>query len=168
MRHVATPPSSSHLRHVSNMTDGRVSFSVEAVVRGYHAYKDIWAAVHGEELPCERETGNRVDAFAVAVMKDGTVVGHVPKKISSICSLYLRRGRSIICRVTGSRRYSEDLIQGGLEIPCVLIFEGGTTLTTKAKKLVVSALLGVTSGVYLHAHSYHAYTYTHQYLNACI
>ena len=65
-------------------------------------------------------------------MKDGTVVGHIPKKISSVCSLYLRRGGSIICRVTGSRRYSEDLIQGGLEIPCVLIFEGGATLTTKA------------------------------------
>ena len=96
------------------MADGRVSFSVEAVVRGYHTYKHIWAAVYGEELPCEREAGNRVDAFAVAVMKDGTVVGHVPKKISSVCSLYLRRGGSIICRVTGSRRYSEDLIQGGL------------------------------------------------------
>ena len=129
------------------MADGRVSFTVKAVVRGYHAYKDTWAAVHGEELPCERETGNRVDAFTVAIMKDGTVVGHVPKKISSVCSLHLRRGRLIICCVTGSRRYSEDLIQGRLEIPCVLIFEGDATLTTKAKKLVVSALLGVASGV---------------------
>ena len=105
------------------MADGRVSFSVEAVVRGYHAYKHIWAAVYGEELPCEMEAGNRVDAFAVAVMKDGTVVGHVPKKIS-VCSLYLRRGGSIICRVTGSRRYSEDLIQSGLEIPCYAYDKG--------------------------------------------
>ena len=62
------------------MADGQVSFSVKAVVRGYHAYKNTWATVHGEELPCERETGNRVDAFAVAVMKEGTVVGHVPRK----------------------------------------------------------------------------------------
>ena len=60
----------------------RASFSVEAMVSGYHAYKDIWTAVHGEELPCQREDGNRVDAFAVAVVKDETVVGHVPKKIS--------------------------------------------------------------------------------------
>ena len=118
------------------MADGRVSFSVEAVVRGYHAYKDILAAVYGEELPCEREASNWVDAFAVAVMKDGMVVGHISKIFfrmwpstgeifSTVCSLYLRRGGSIICRVTGSRRYSEDLIQGGLKIPCVLIFEGG-------------------------------------------
>ena len=44
---------------------------------------------HCEELSCERETGNRVDAFAVAVMKDGTVVGHVPKKISSVLISFL-------------------------------------------------------------------------------
>ena len=61
---------------------------VEAV-RGYHAYKDIWAAVYGEELLCEREAGNQVDAFTVAVMKDWMVVGHIPKKISSVCTLYL-------------------------------------------------------------------------------
>ena len=77
-----------------------MSFSVEAVVRSYHAYKDIWATVYGEELPCEREAGNWVNVFAVAIMKDGTVVGHIPKIFgmwpttgeifSTVCSLYLR------------------------------------------------------------------------------
>ena len=80
----------------------RASFSVEAMVRGYHAYKDIWTTVN-EELPCQREDGNQVDAFAVAIVKDGTVVGYVPKKISSVCSLYLHRGGSTVCRVTGLR-----------------------------------------------------------------
>ena len=56
------------------MADGRVSFSVEAVVGGYNAYKDIWAAVYGEELPCKREAGNRVDAFAVAVIMDNILL----------------------------------------------------------------------------------------------
>ena len=37
-------------------------------MRGYHAYKDIWAAVLGEELPYQREVGNWVDTFAVAVI----------------------------------------------------------------------------------------------------
>ena len=68
-------------------------------LRQYHVYKDIWATVYGEELPCETEAGNRVDAFAVAVMKDGTVVGHIPKKISFVCSLYLRRGGLILCPI---------------------------------------------------------------------
>ena len=56
------------------MGDGRVSFSGEAVLRGYNAYKDIWAAVYGKELPCEREAGNRVDAFAVAVIMDNILL----------------------------------------------------------------------------------------------
>ncbi len=54
----------------------RASFSVEAMVRGYHAYKDIWTAVVGEELPCQREL-ERADPFAVAVLKDEPIVGHV-------------------------------------------------------------------------------------------
>ncbi len=55
----------------------RASFSIEAMVRGYHAYKDIWTAVVGEELPCQRERANPRDPFAVAVLKDEAVVGHV-------------------------------------------------------------------------------------------
>ena len=43
-----------------------MSFSVEATVRGCHTYKDTWAAVVGEELPCQREVGNRVNTFTVA------------------------------------------------------------------------------------------------------
>ncbi len=55
----------------------RDSFSVEAMVRGYHAYKDIWTAVVGEELPCQRQRANPRDPFAVAVLKDEAIVGHV-------------------------------------------------------------------------------------------
>ena len=35
--------------------------------------------------------------------------GHLPRKMSKVCSLFLRRGGSIRCKVTGSRRYSSDL-----------------------------------------------------------
>ena len=34
----------------------------------------------GEILQCRRETSKRFDPFAVAVIEDGAVVGHVPKK----------------------------------------------------------------------------------------
>ena len=59
-------------------------FSVESCVRGYHVDKDIWFASVGEELPCQRENGNPVDPFAVAVVKSGVTVGHIPRKISSL------------------------------------------------------------------------------------
>ena len=117
------------------------SFSVEAMVRGYNVHKDIWTAVVGEEFSCKRETSNSSNPFAVAVMRgETTVLGHVPRKISSICSLFLRREGSITCQVTISRQFSHDLVQGRLEVPCVLRFEGGTKVTAKAKKHVESAL----------------------------
>ena len=105
-------------------------------VRGYHIYMSIWDAVIGEELPCRRDTGNERDRYAVAVMKDGTIIGHLPRKISRPCLLFLRRGNSITCHVTGHRRYSSDLPQGGLEIPCILMFESKIKEITKIKKFV--------------------------------
>ena len=71
-------------------------------------------------------------------MRGNTVIGHIPRKISSICSLFLCREALITCEVTGSRRHSDNLVQGGLEILCVLHFEGGDKVMTKAKKLVES------------------------------
>ena len=62
------------------------------------------------------------DLSAVAIRKDGSVVGHVPRALSAVCSSFIRRGGLILCRVSGSRRYSADLPQGGLEVPCVLTF----------------------------------------------
>ena len=32
-----------------------VQFSVDAMVRGYHAYQSVWEAVVGKELACQRE-----------------------------------------------------------------------------------------------------------------
>ena len=46
-------------------------FSFESCVRGYHVYKDIWKANDGEQLPCQCETSNRSDPFAVAIVKSG-------------------------------------------------------------------------------------------------
>ena len=54
------------------------------MVRGYHCYSDIWDAALGEQLQCERELDNPQDLFVVAVTKTGVVVGHVPRKISSV------------------------------------------------------------------------------------
>ena len=58
-----------------------VSFSVEAVVRECHKYKEIWVVVVGEELSCRREPTNWEDQLAVAVVKDFNVVGHISRKI---------------------------------------------------------------------------------------
>ncbi len=35
------------------------TFSIEAMVRGYHVYQDIWDAALGVQLSCQREPRNR-------------------------------------------------------------------------------------------------------------
>ena len=112
------------------------------MVRGYHEYQSIWSAVVGEELPCRIELSNPHDLFAVAICKSDIVVGHVPRRISSICSSFLRRGGTISCKVAGPRRYSADLPQGGLKIPCKLIFTGITKDIEKVTRLLRSVTEG--------------------------
>ena len=47
-------------------------------VRGYHVYNDVWEAAAGETLVCVREPRNAYDRYAVAVEKDGRIIGHLP------------------------------------------------------------------------------------------
>ena len=117
-----------------------VTIKIEAMVRGYHVYQSIWTVVVGESLPCLRERGNPEDPYAVSVNKDQEIVGHVPRIISAFCSSFLRRGRRITCLITGSRRYSRDLAQGGIEVPCIFICSGEPHEISKAKTLLNQVL----------------------------
>ena len=107
---------------------------LESCVRGHHIYKDIWSPVIGERLVCERERHNTHDRYAVAVKRESTTVGHLPKKYSCTFSLLLRGGGSIDCTVTGTRRYSTDLSQGGLEVPCEVTLKGTKRLMKKVNR----------------------------------
>ncbi len=111
---------------------------IRSCVRGYHVYMGSWTPVRGEKLNCIREMNNVKDRYSVAVTKldDGSIVGHLPRKISMLCSLFIRKGGSISCKITGSSRvYSRDLPQGGLEIPCVVIFKGNHENIKKLHRL---------------------------------
>ena len=110
-------------------------YEMASCVRGYHVYRHIWAAAVGEVLECQLEPTNVEDRYAVGVVKDETIVRHLPKRIARVCSLFLRRGGTIMCTVQGSRRYSSDLVQGGLEVPCTLLFIGKPKEIKKLKSL---------------------------------
>ena len=103
------------------MDTSRARYSYDSEVMGYHVYQDIWEATNGEILECCKEMENAFDPFVVCVKKDAVIVGHVPRKISPICSLFLGNSH---CEITEGRRCSRGIPQGGLEIPCRLIFEG--------------------------------------------
>ena len=112
-------------------------YEVDSCVRSYHVYQDTWTLLVGEELYCEREEENIHDRYAVVVKKGSARVGHVPRKVSAPCTLFLRKGGTLKCRITAvHRRYSADLPQGGLEIPCKLVFSGQDEMIVKIKKLI--------------------------------
>ena len=75
-------------------------------------------------------------------MKGREVVGHIPRKITRMCAVFMRNGGTIKCTVTGNRRYSCDLPQGGMEIPCLLRFFGEDKWLTKISKLIVDLRFG--------------------------
>ena len=111
------------------------AYEFDSAVRGFHQYQSIWAPVLGEELLCKHESHNPHDSFAIAVTKDHVVVGHLPRKYSALFWSFLRSG-SITCIITETRRYSRDLVQGGLEVLCMLKFKGETSKIEKVKGLL--------------------------------
>ena len=83
-------------------------------VRGYHVYKNVWAAVVGEELVWRKR--NSHDVYAVSVMKDSVVIGHLPRKISPVASLFLLKDGMILCRLLRRRHQCRALEHTCLEV----------------------------------------------------
>ena len=104
------------------------SFSIESTVHGHHVYKTLWTPITDEELFIQTED-NTFDRFTVAVLKDGVIVGHVPRELARICWYFLQKRHStMICKITGPQKLSE--VEGkGLVVPCVYHF------TSKSKHL---------------------------------
>ncbi len=77
---------------------------LQSYIRGQHVYKDVWTPVVGEGLLLKREPNNVRDNCAVAVLKEGQVVGHIPYKISAMVSYFLSRDyNKAFSKVTGDR-----------------------------------------------------------------
>ena len=112
------------------------SYSINVVIRGYHIYKDIWAAPIGAILRCERGILNPSDPYSVATVNGTIVVGHMPRVISATCLAFIRRGGVASCKVTGGRPYSADLLQGGMEVPCKMTFTAPVREIEKLRRLL--------------------------------
>ena len=93
----------------------------------------------GEELSTVRETANTHDRFAVTIRKGTLTIGHVTAEISKVCWFFLRRGGTIKCRVSTDRHCRSPLEQGGLEVPCELIFVADDLKLLKKLKKIVSS-----------------------------
>ena len=67
----------------------------ECCIRGYHIYRAIWHAAVGETLLCAREPTNNSDMYAVAVIRAGVTIGHLPRRISLHISE--KRRKYVLC-----------------------------------------------------------------------
>ena len=83
---------------------------MESCIRGFHIYEEVWTPFIGERLGCAGERSNREDLFAIAMKRGTETVGHVPRTISCVFTLFLQQRGSISCEVTGSSRLSVDLL----------------------------------------------------------
>lgn len=103
--------------------------SFTAAVRGYHYYRRFWKPVEGEKLKCMYEANNAFDRFAIKVVKiNGETVGHLPREISRITKFFLDRGASIEIELTSKHYRRSPLVQGGIEIACLVIAKMPATL----------------------------------------
>ena len=104
------------------------NISVDICVRGVHYYNiqpDIGIVLN---FSAEDDPLSLIhDRYAIAVKTadgDGRKIGHVPKFMSRFVYYFLRHGGTVTGRVIGSREYSFDLEQGGLQIPATYYFMG--------------------------------------------
>ena len=65
---------------------------------GYHVYKDGWSPVPDQVFSSQYKIGNAHDPLSVKAMKSRSIIGHSPKKIISMCSMFLRPGAVINCK----------------------------------------------------------------------
>ena len=73
------------------------TFSIKAMVQGYHVYQSVWEAVDDEVLECSREIGNHSDHYAVAVVKNSREAGG-RVTVSHVCTRFHRLA-SYLCNV---------------------------------------------------------------------
>ena len=78
-------------------------------IRGYHECQREWEPIHGDTLECKCETSNHKTRYAVTMLKDIKTVGHSPKKISKICSLFFKGEEALSSLLLGNTRFTSRL-----------------------------------------------------------
>ena len=124
---------------------GVSTFEFTSFVRGHHVYCNVWTPVINEVLTLRREPESPFSVFAVAVRsvfavavtKDGEVVGHIPETIARVVLFSLaREGHSGSCQITG-RRVNRG-VQLQVEVPCIYKLFGRQNYVQRLKDLITT------------------------------
>ncbi len=113
---------------------------INSFIRGYHEYTDVWVPFIGEPLLVKPEPTNAKDNKAVAVMKDSTVVGHVPRNLAPRLFHFLRRDVNKAFAVVQGERVNRGAGYG-LEVPCIYRLFGPPVYVCRMRELVNELLI---------------------------
>ena len=72
------------------------ALEINCCVSGYHIRMSQLQLV---KILLAHENVHERDRYA-AIIKDRSIIGHIPQKLSHVCSLFLQRGGSITCLIT--------------------------------------------------------------------
>ena len=107
---------------MSSTTYETVKFSY--AIRGYHVYRNNWQPKETETLQCDHESDNDHDLFAIKTCRNAEfypqIVGHLLLEISRFAKFLLDRGATITATFNSTHHRRSPLMQGGLEIPCII------------------------------------------------
>ena len=73
-----------HISGILVMSETTTSLEEDSFVTSHHIYKTIWTPYLGETLFVKMEESNLYDKYAVAVVRVGEIVGHVPRSMSKV------------------------------------------------------------------------------------
>ena len=122
-------------------------FPVNCCVRGYDIFKSFWNAPIGSVLSAKHEDDLQSlvhDKYAIALINSESVpLGHLQKFMSKLAHFFVKHARKIRCEITGSKRYSSNLEQGGgLENPAKKIFQNSNERIIEEMKKKLALLIG--------------------------
>ena len=102
----------------------------------------VWKPNENETLQCDHESGNDYDLFAIKTCRDAEfhpqIVGHLPLEISQFTKFLLDRGATITAILSSTHYRISPLVQGVLEIPCVV---NAKLIGTKKNKEILAKYL---------------------------
>ena len=122
-----------------NIMQPSSSFEIDSHVKGYHAYLDDWKPCWGEVLQAIPEPNNAVDKYAVCVLKDGEVVGHLKRgklgHFAKTIFYFLEADQHSSCSVIIKADKAVNFGDGeGMQVPCKLRISGQEKFVNILKK----------------------------------
>ena len=100
----------------------------ESVIKGCHVYTNDWTPIIVEHLSTRSEPGDEINRYAVTVIKDPRVIGHLKKgktvRYAKIVFYFLRANPMNTASITATGKRINFGDGQGFQIPCTILFKG--------------------------------------------